>query len=577
MSEETTPLLPIANPVGDVLPGSNIKKNSGKPGFRYQFWVPVITISILFISLVSTFFFKVLPNLGDHIAEGTTFDLEDVSFIGLTDRGGIDLAVQCEMFNNYTNIDDTISRLYFQNGGFLLRKLNLKIDSIELLALDGNEKDAVSASTDLGSVEIQPFSYQITDKSTNDLKLLVTVYPKSDSVLKIIKKMILDSDYNLQLKGDANVKILVFNGFIPVTNIMIPIDFQIPNGLIKKFNIDNFNIDNFKFFKNDLENLFITKFNINSLINPFKNITKKLINFVPKLPVLKIPDLKFELNLYGCSKEELVQVSELSIKDLKFDFNCDSGSLLSDSQCTPINFEIESRTDEDIINNKLSKTCESNNNDTVLDNFINDIKDNGVVNFNIQGESIDGSYGEFFNNLINKIDIPVNYKIDKLNVIINDKILKNVTMEDINFDFNNDDGSGMPMINGALKIFIRLPYFITLDLVKVDDLKGFANLTYTGEKFSDISINNWQNATTTLISKDDNDDFYNLILIESKLEKMTLNITDLDLFQIIVGQVLTIGSVPIDINALIDILVDSILGNIELDGIPGSGSTTISR
>lgn len=577
MSEETTPLLPIANPVGDVLPGSNIKKNSGKPGFRYQFWVPVITISILFISLVSTFFFKVLPNLGDHIAEGTTFDLEDVSFIGLTDRGGIDLAVQCEMFNNYTNIDDTISRLYFQNGGFLLRKLNLKIDSIELLALDGNEKDAVSASTDLGSVEIQPFSYQITDKSTNDLKLLVTVYPKSDSVLKIIKKMILDSDYNLQLKGDANVKILVFNGFIPVTNIMIPIDFQIPNGLIKKFNLDNFNIDNFKFFKNDLENLFITKFNINSLINPFKNITKKLINFVPKLPVLKIPDLKFKLNLYGCSKEELVQVSELSIKDLKFDFNCDSGSLLSDSQCTPINFEIESRTDEDIINNKLSKTCESNNNDTVLDNFINDIKDNGVVNFNIQGESIDGSYGEFFNNLINKIDIPVNYKIDKLNDIINDKILKNVTMEDINFDFNNDDGSGMPMINGALKIFIRLPYFITLDLVKVDDLKGFANLTYTGEKFSDILINNWQNATTTLISKDDNDDFYNLILIESKLEKMTLNITDLDLFQIIVGKVLTIGSVPIDINALIDILVDSILGNIELDGIPGSGSTTISR
>ncbi|GMF82565.1 unnamed protein product [[Candida] boidinii] len=150
-------------------------------------------------------------------------------------------------------------------------------------------------------------------------------------------------------------------------------------------------------------------------------------------------------------------------------------------------------------------------------------------------------------------------------------------MEDINFDFNNDDGSGMPMINGALKIYIRLPYFITLDLVKVDDLKGFANLTYTGEKFSDISITNWQNATTTLISKDDQDDFYNLILVESKLEKMTLNITDLDLFQIIVGQVLAIGSVPIDIHALIDILVGSILGSIELDGIPGSGSTTISR
>ncbi|OUM53172.1 hypothetical protein BVG19_g2434 [[Candida] boidinii] len=578
MSEETTPLLPIANPAGTILPGSNNRKRSGKNGFRYQFWVPVITISILFISFVSTFFLKVLPTLGDHIAEGTNFDLEDISFIGLTDRGGIDLAVQCEMFNNYTNIDDTVSRLYFQSGGFLLRKLNLKIDSIELLALDGNEKDALSASTDLGSVEIQPFGYQITDKSTNDLKLLVTVYPKSDSVLKIIKKMILDSDYNLQLKGDANVKILVFNGFIPVTNIMIPIDFQIPNGLIRRFNLDNFNIDDFKFSKDDLQNLFITKFNINSLINPFKNITKKLIAFVPKLPVLKIPDLKFKLNLYGCSKDELVPVSELSVRDLKFDFNCDSGSIFSDSQCTPINFEIESRTDEDIINSKLSKTCESNNNNTVLEKFINDIKDDGLVNFNIQGESIDSSYGgDFFNNLINKIDIPVIYKLDKLNDIINDKILKNVTMEDINFDFNNDDGSGMPMINGALKIYIRLPHFITLDLVKVDDLKGFANLTYTGEKFSDISITNWQNATTTLISKDDQDDFYNLILVESKLEKMTLNITDLDLFQIIVGQVLAIGSVPIDIHALIDILVGSILGSIELDGIPGSGSTTISR
>ncbi|KAG7820976.1 hypothetical protein KL919_000889 [Ogataea angusta] len=211
---ESTPLLPINN------------ERTSKPTwkrYRLDVYIPMFLIASFLFAALLTFALRVRPQLGNTVAQGTDFDSDEIKFLGLEDDGGILLEVKGTNYNNYSRIEDPISRAYFKFGGFTVRKLNLAVDDLEMMAFDESKGDYKK----MGTVQIAPFGVRITDSTQSDLTLFVKVYPKAEGVLGVIKRIVLSGDSKLRLQGNASVKILVLNGYIPVSNLIIPLDLLI--------------------------------------------------------------------------------------------------------------------------------------------------------------------------------------------------------------------------------------------------------------------------------------------------------------------------------------------------------------
>ncbi|KAG7701228.1 hypothetical protein KL930_000318 [Ogataea haglerorum] len=191
--------------------------------YRLDVYIPMVLIASFIFAAFLTFALRVKPQLGDIVAQGTDFDSDEIKFLGVEDDGGILLEVKGANYNNYSRIEDPISRAYFRFGGFTIRKLNLAVDDLEMVVFDESKGDYKK----MGTVQIAPFRVRITDMTQSDLALFVKVYPKAEGVLGVIKRIILSGDATLRLQGNASVKILVLNGYIPVSNLIIPLDLLI--------------------------------------------------------------------------------------------------------------------------------------------------------------------------------------------------------------------------------------------------------------------------------------------------------------------------------------------------------------
>lgn len=189
---------------------------------KLDVYIPIAMLSIMLCTFITIFFVRVEPNIGVGIAEGTHFHADDINLLGLSEYGGIDLQISGTNSNNFTNIEDGYIRNYFKFGGFILRALNLKIDELDLVVFDEKRNEELN----LGKTEFQPFYVKILDGNSTPLDLFITLYPNSKGIRGIIKKLITGGDAKLRLRGDANVRVYVLNGYVPVSSISVPLDIE---------------------------------------------------------------------------------------------------------------------------------------------------------------------------------------------------------------------------------------------------------------------------------------------------------------------------------------------------------------
>ncbi|QPG76779.1 hypothetical protein FOA43_004173 [Brettanomyces nanus] len=508
--------------------------------YRLDVWIPIAVLSCLLVVIIITFFQAVLPNIGDYAAQGTTFDLENLNFLGVSDAGGVNFEVMGVSHNNFSQIEDPLARKYFKVGGFMTRKLNLKVDDLDFLVYDEIKDDYLK----LGRVHISPFSARVVDSANTDMDVYLTVFPDSKGVLGTIEKILRTPNSKLKLKGDADVKILVFNGYIPLKGVMIPLDIDIPTSLVSRLSLNSVDVSNVKF--TDSENgkskdLPKCLFDLLLLENPIKNLLK-----IVDLDQVDVPSSVWNIFINDCNGNPKIDVA--SLQTSKF--------IIENSDEYNISCSLDFNTDLD----KLSDTCKHQD-FPPLSKFVDTIVHNDTVSLLIGMDSV-SSLPSTLSSVLKEVVLPLNIPLNITD--LSSQVVENVTMEEMSFGLAD---SQTPMLSGVLKVILNFKD-ISVEGFKVKEMKGFSNLKYQGEKFGDVDISQWKESITKMVVSDNGDI---MMIVSCKLDNVLLDITDMTVFQEILSEVIMNGSAHIDIEALVDVLVKSMLGTFEIDGIPGSG------
>ncbi|CDK27582.1 unnamed protein product [Kuraishia capsulata CBS 1993] len=528
MSEQTPLLSSISEPTRHV-----VKRRK----MNYGFWIPIVLFVTMLISAVTGLALHIGPQIGDLVDQMCEFNVQSVGFAGLQKDGGIDLVIKGQHTIDYDALDDQIARKAFKVGGFSLHSLSLKLDTVDMLVYD----DVYEKYNDLGRVSVEPFKVGIRNKQVTPLKLLMTVYPNSDSVLGVLKKMIQNPDAQIKLYGDASIRIMVFNGFMPISKVRIPMDFALPTHLIN-LDKENVKVKGFSVEQGD-----------DGIHVDFETVIQNVARDL-NIPLgFFVPSVNWKLLLNDCNDLPTIPVLEFSTGKMEL------------SSTNPLNFGVSASVGS--LPDSVNVRCDDKK--SPLTRFLSSAVDDSLVKFTVSA-SKDNKFPVMVNRILEKMTVPVSFGLD-----VKDKLgslLKNVTMEDIAFQFM--DPSNEPTIDGNLKIFLSVPRFLRTD-VNVTDIRGTADLLYESSKFGEINLKHWKPATTDVLDDDEENEKNYLVLIQAQLEHVILVLTDIPLFEKIVQKVLGSGSVDVDIDALVDLLVSSFIGQLTVEKVNGKGSASI--
>lgn len=159
-------------------------------------------------------------------------------------------------------------------------------------------------------------------------------------------------------------------------------------------------------------------------------------------------------------------------------------------------------------------------------------------------------------------------------------LIENFTLADTQFllpdpfaDPSRDESK--PRISANVKALVALPKEMNFDL-SAQRVRAEAEVFYKGEKFGTLDLRKWQQAKSTRIegAKDGKSG----LLVESKVEKAPLDITDEEAFADVIQDLIFGGkSVTMHIKADIDVEVKTALGEFKVRKIPAEGEVPVKR
>lgn len=130
-----------------------------------------------------------------------------------------------------------------------------------------------------------------------------------------------------------------------------------------------------------------------------------------------------------------------------------------------------------------------------------------------------------------------------------------------------------PRISANIKAIVDIPEEMNFDL-SANRVRADADIFYKGSKLGTLDLHKWQKATSKRIEEDDKPG----LLVESKVNKAPVNITDEDVFADVI-QALMFGSksVIMDIKADVDVQIETAVGEFAIRRIPAEGRVPVKR
>ncbi|KAG8632064.1 hypothetical protein KVT40_001204 [Elsinoe batatas] len=158
-------------------------------------------------------------------------------------------------------------------------------------------------------------------------------------------------------------------------------------------------------------------------------------------------------------------------------------------------------------------------------------------------------------------------------------LIRNFSLADVHFGLpdpmaDEDSPEANPTISAVIKAIIALPEQMNLNL-SVHNVRADADVFYKGKKLGKLDLQKWQDANSTMLETKAPDGSPEL-LVESRIDKAPLEITDDNVFTEVVQALLFGGSrIVLGIQADVDVKLETALGVLTVRKVPAEGRVPV--
>jgi hypothetical protein len=286
------------------------------------------------------------------------------------------------------------------------------------------------------------------------------------------------------------------------------------------------------------------------------NVSVSLYNPYPV--ALDVPPLSFEILLANCNASEpYIAVAEAvtELIEVRGERDVRAGALGLIRQ----------------IPESLTRTCPKSNL-SPLDHFMENYLHGEDAEVFVRGNKIeDSNTPEWISSILQSITVPIALPGRSFG-----NAIRNFTATDVDFKLPSpfadpNDPDGTPRVSGTIEVLAALPEELNLE-IGVHSIRSDADLYYKGDKLGELNMHKWGKANSTKIDSANE----TLLNIMSHVEDVPLDITNNDVFTEVIQKML-FGSEDIflDVEAAVDIRVGTVLGSLDLKGIPANGTIPV--
>ncbi|KAI0198771.1 hypothetical protein F4808DRAFT_462531 [Astrocystis sublimbata] len=395
----------------------------------------------------------------------------------------------------------------------------------------------------LGSAVVPPLVVSLRDGVTTHFDFIADVRPGNVEGLRTIANDWLDGKLDkLRLNGKTNLSLK--SGFLPlgVHAVSETLEFEgskIP--AIPKYNITRFNVQDGPFNGSMLVDTSLTAFN--------------------EYPVeFDVPELAFEIMIAGCA-------------------DTDSFIAVAEASTRKIHVKPQSEVSADVygviheLPDTLTRDC-PHSSSSPLDLLLKQYMQGEPATLFVRGSSRpDGETPKWISDILASVIVPVAFPGRTL-----DGFIKDFSMNDVHFTLPDpfadpNDPAATPKVSGNIMVTASIPSEMNFG-INVTNVRATADVIYKKKKMGELNLRKWQHANSTRVDGKGSDD--PSLKIHSRILEAPLNITDSDVFSEVV-QTLLFGNKPIklDIQALVDVMVHTSLGELILKEVPAEGKIPV--
>ncbi|KAI0850172.1 hypothetical protein F5Y00DRAFT_233802 [Daldinia vernicosa] len=391
----------------------------------------------------------------------------------------------------------------------------------------------------LGSAIVPPLLINLRDGDVTQFDIVADILPGDPEGIRIIANEWFEGRLDeLRLNGQADLSLK--SGIVPLGTHAISesIVFEankVP--AIPKYNITRFQVDDGPMKGTMLADVALTAFN--------------------EYPVeLNIPELAFDILVPGCvSSDPFIIVAEAATSEVHVEPRSDVG--------VDVKGVIRELPDS------LTHVCPDSTS-SPLDNILRQYMHGDPATLFVRGSRHpDGDTPKWVADILSSVTVPVPFPGRTL-----DGLLRNFSLTDVDFALPAPDApDSNPTVSGTILVTASIPSEMNFG-IDVTNVRATADVLYKSNKMGELNLREWQHANSTRVEGEGDEG--PMLKIQSRVIDAPLNITDGAVFAEVVSALLFgIKPVLLHVDALVDIKVQTTLGNLTVKEVPAEGKIPV--
>ncbi|KAK3371778.1 hypothetical protein B0T24DRAFT_530298 [Lasiosphaeria ovina] len=513
-------------------------KSTKAKSIRWPSVIAVIVLSLITLSIIVVAFFApaVVEEYAKQAAviEPTNLSLESITADGVRAR------IQLKFRLDGQRVQNEHVRRVGVATGWLVRNLGSQETKINVYL---PEHDDVL----LGSASVPPLVGSIVEGQTTEVDFVAELIPGNAESVRIIANLWLGGKLDaLQLLGKADVQLKA--GIIPLGTHSIAEVFtfeakELPQ--VPEYNITKLNFEEEPFPGHDGKAI-------------AAEVSVQAFNKYPLS--VNVPELGFEVLIPGCDANDpfiLVASAVTSTVAVRpqSDVVVDAHGLVKE------------------IPKLLTRLC-PNSDSSPLDNFFKKYLGGEPATVFVRGqEQPSTDTPEWLTDILSSITVPVPFPGKSF-----DNLIRNFSLSDVDFTLPDPfaepgDPDADLKVSGTIQVFAALPSEMNFTL-NVSHVRADADVFYRTKKLGELNLEQWQKANSTQYAAAK--DREAMLHIQSFIKDAPLNVTDGNVLTDVMQALLFGGEeVILGISALVEVRVQTILGQLELKGVPAEGKIPV--